>query len=631
MNEALPTHHEDIFSSGYDSSKDSEEDNNFNSPETNPENIFNNQAKENSDQLSSKILSFPFALDSYSLIDIKSSQKLELGGEELTVLFGNLDNFKNNELILKLEFVTKVRKCPLNLKEYKAEIESLINSEIEFVGIYENKLFIKYENETMTNDAYISLQKSSTVLDLLYEEENDFNISEDYSEKKNIKKTEEKSEQNKSINKADVNNTIEKKNIIISKINNNLGENNNSNMNVKKNISPQNNAANKKVLEQQQPKLNTLNPFFFPPQLLYNPLLFPFNNFQKLSPINPLLASQMSRTNPLIFQTALAFQNLMKLQQQAQNKNINNINICGNNNKNDALNNLKNINQFINNNYNNRINININKNNNLSPINNKESSTNSKSSSSSSKDSSPQMNCQSKMITNFKMESSINDNIQKKIGDNLEEIVQNKQYKEYIPKKIKEKEQEVKFQTNSTRDYNLKYVSRYIVQIENEKDFPVTKMIIGNNGMLLRNILYNNCIKYGDKTTKIRLRGRGSGYKEGPKNEESKEPMELCISSLNLISFTNCSMEIENLLQQIYYKYYAYQCKNYMENKKDKNINNNDNKFENNTPILMKKILRYHYVVNRNNTLIKEEKRRKKEEEMNKNKANENEKKNNDN
>jgi hypothetical protein len=229
------------------------------------------------------------------------------------------------------------------------------------------------------------------------------------------------------------------------------------------------------------------------------------------------------------------------------------------------------------------------------------------------------------------MESSNNDNIQKKIGDNLEEIVQNKQYKEYIPKKIKEKEQDVKFQTNSTRDYNLKYVSRYIVQIENEKDFPVTKMIIGNNGMLLRNILYNNCIKYGDKTTKIRLRGRGSGYKEGPKNEESKEPMELCISSLNLISFTNCSMEIEKLLQQIYYKYYAYQCKNYMENKKDKNINNNDNKFENNTPILMKKILRYHYIVNRNNTLIKEEKRRKKEEEMNKNKANENEKKNNEN
>ena len=135
-------------------------------------------------------------------------------------------------------------------------------------------------------------------------------------------------------------------------------------------------------------------------------------------------------------------------------------------------------------------------------------------------------------------------------------------------------------------------------------------MIIGNNGMILRNILYDNCIKYGDHTTKIRLRGKGSGYKEGPKNEESKDPMELCISSLNMISFTKCSNAIENLLLQIYYRYYSYQCKNFMEK-------NNNNTMGSN-PITMKKILRYRYVVNRYNTLVKEEKRRKKEEELNK-------------
>jgi len=194
----------------------------------------------------------------------------------------------------------------------------------------------------------------------------------------------------------------------------------------------------------------------------------------------------------------------------------------------------------------------------------------------------------------------------------LEEIVQNKQYKEYIPKNIKEKEKEVKFQTNSTRDYQYKYVSRYIVQFENEKNFPVTKMILGNNGMLLRNILYENCIKYGDHTTKIRLRGRGSGYKEGPKKEESKDPMELCISSLNMISFSRCSAAIEQLLLQIYYNYYEYQYKNFSEKNKG-----NNNKMANNQ-IAMKKILKYHYVVNRYNTLVKEEKRRKKEEELKK-------------
>ena len=620
MKEAIPTQFEGIFSLGYDSSKDSEE-NNFNSPEGDPENIFTNQTKENSEQLSSKILNFPFTLDSYTLIHLETNDKYELGGDELCIIFGNLTNFKNNELILKLEFVTKEKKFPLNLEEYKNEIESLINPDIEFIGLFQNKLFLKYENENMTNDAYISLQKSSALFDLLYEEENDFNISEENTEKKNRKKSEDKKEESKNVNKNNDNYINSgNKNIGNNKINNNIGEINNSNMNVKKNLFPQNNPFNNKMIELQS-KQNILNPFFFPSPLLYNPFLFPINNLQKIPPINPLLVSQMSRVNQLFLSTNYSFQNIMKLQQQVQNKNMNNI--YGNNNQKEIFNNIKNINQINNNNINNKINIylNMNKNNNLSPINNKEPSTNSNSSSSSSKESSPQINYQSKYIKNFKIESNddnkINNNLPKSIDDNLEEIVQNKQYKEYIPKKIKEKE--VKFQTNSTRDYKLKYVSRYIVQIENEKNFPVRNMIIGNKGMQLRNILYNNCIKYGDQSTKIRLRGRGSGYKEGPNKEESKEPMELCISSLNLISFTNCSVEIENLLKQIYYKYYVYQCNNYIEQSKDKN--NNNDKLTNETPIVMKNILKYHYIVDRKNTLIKEEKRRKKEEELNNNKT----------
>jgi hypothetical protein len=238
----------------------------------------------------------------------------------------------------------------------------------------------------------------------------------------------------------------------------------------------------------------------------------------------------------------------------------------------------------------------MNKNNNLSPINRNEPSTNSNSSSS-SKDSSPIFNNQTVNNNNTMYNNKVDD------SKYLEEIVQNKKYKEYIPKNRKEKD--VQFHTNSTRDYQFKYVSRYIVQIENEKNFPVTKMIIGNNGMLLRTIIYENCIKYGDNTTKIRLRGKGSGYKEGPNNEESKEPMELCISSLNIFTFSRCSNAIESILLRIYYQYYLYQCKNYLENN---NKNNNNN---NNLPISMKKILKYHYVVNRYNTLAKEEKKKK--------------------
>ena len=231
------------------------------------------------------------------------------------------------------------------------------------------------------------------------------------------------------------------------------------------------------------------------------------------------------------------------------------------------------------------------------------------------------------IINNIKInENAKNNETTKNESDNnsnLEQIVLNKKYKEYIPKNIKDKEKakDVEFHTKSTRDYKYKYVSRYIVQIENEKNFPVTKMIIGNNGKLLRKILLDNCINYGDHTTKIRLRGKGSGYKEGPKNEESKDPMELCISSLNMVSYMRCSQAIENLLSQVYYQYYLYQCNNLSSEKNDKNNNNNLNnnkeiKDKNGCPIIMKKILKYPYVVNRYNTLVKEEKRKKKEEEL---------------
>ena len=394
-----------------------------------------------------------------------------------------------------------------------------------------------------------------------------FNCGDEYNDKKNIKKSEDKIEgknltNNICFEESNINNDI--KNLSNKKTNNieDYSFSNNPNINIKKNLFTQNN----KIIKDQQQRIKQTNPFM-PSPYKYPKILFQNNNYQKMPPFNPLLANQIiNPNNPLFLQNALFLQNYMRLQQQYQ-------------------------------------------------MNNKINNT--------SKDSSPIMNYQSK---NNNILNTNNNNIKNIKMDknniishnNLEEIVQNKQYKEYVPKNLKEKENDVQFQTNSTRDYQYKYVSRYIVQIENEKNFPVTKMIIGNNGMLLRKILLDNCIKYGDHTTKIRLRGKGSGYKEGINNEESKDPMELCISSLNVVSFSRCSSAIENLLLKIYYQYYLYQCKN---------ANNSNNK-NSNSPIAMKIILKYHYVVNRYNTLVKEEKRRKKEEEANKINQNNN---NNDN
>ena len=413
-----------------------------------------------------------------------------------------------------------------------------------------------------------------------------------------------------------------------------------------------------------QESFNKINPQMFPPQP-FSPFIFPMCDLSKMKPqINPLLFMQYSKMNPFILQTALALQqNIIKLQQmnlKGNEKNNGNINFNGKNN-----------------------NINNETDKAFSPSNNKKSTTNSNTSSTtSSKESSPAINNHDKSYTNNNMnlpninfglfngfnttmnsiqnlninnnkfqnnkefnndllnlsKSDNNININNKSDStqkqedikinpnfNLQQIVINNTFKEYVPKnnsinnnqnnnnkKIIQNMQntppsppgkDVEFQTNSTRDYQYKYVSRYIVQIENEKNFPVTKMIIGNSGKLLRNILVKNCINNGDHTTKIRLRGKGSGYKEGPKNEESKDPMELCISSLNLMSYIKCSNEIENLLKNVYYQYYLYQ-------------SNNKKESDNDVPVVMKKILKYQYVVNRYNTLAKEEKRRKKEEEL---------------
>ena len=64
-----------------------------------------------------------------------------------------------------------------------------------------------------------------------------------------------------------------------------------------------------------------------------------------------------------------------------------------------------------------------------------------------------------------------------------------------------------------------KYICNYEIQIENDESFKVTSRIIGVKGMNVQKLLYESCKLYNDKTTKLRLRGKGSGYKEGLNNK----------------------------------------------------------------------------------------------------------------
>ena len=142
----------------------------------------------------------------------------------------------------------------------------------------------------------------------------------------------------------------------------------------------------------------------------------------------------------------------------------------------------------------------------------------------------------------------------------------------------------IKFETHSSRDYYYKYVCNYLIQIENDDNFLVTKRIIGKNGCFLKKIIQEACIKYGDFSTKIRLRGKGSGYLEH-NGKESEEPLMLCVSSLNYPTYYNCCLLIDSLLQKIYNDYYEYSLKIMPE--------------ELRYCLKKKKILKHEFVVNR--------------------------------
>ena len=57
--------------------------------------------------------------------------------------------------------------------------------------------------------------------------------------------------------------------------------------------------------------------------------------------------------------------------------------------------------------------------------------------------------------------------------------------------------------------------------IENDKNFQVAKKIIGSGGCNMKRIIENTIRNRGKDLLKLRLRGIGSGYKEGPDHKES--------------------------------------------------------------------------------------------------------------
>jgi len=109
------------------------------------------------------------------------------------------------------------------------------------------------------------------------------------------------------------------------------------------------------------------------------------------------------------------------------------------------------------------------------------------------------------------------------------------------------------------KSLNEKYTCKFEIQIENDNEFQVCRKIIGSKGCNMKNIVdicKSNTMMNVNEPVKLRLRGKGSGYKEGPDHkEESDESLHLCVSSkYQELYYLACKL-VEDLMLNLYEEY----------------------------------------------------------------------------
>lgn len=106
-----------------------------------------------------------------------------------------------------------------------------------------------------------------------------------------------------------------------------------------------------------------------------------------------------------------------------------------------------------------------------------------------------------------------------------------------------------------------KSTCRFDIQIPNDKHFQVARRLIGPKGLNMKKIVETCCgsmTRQAHDVVKLRLRGKGSGFKEGPMKEESKELLHMCVSSKYQDKYALAVAEVEKLIKRIYLEYDEY-------------------------------------------------------------------------
>jgi len=95
---------------------------------------------------------------------------------------------------------------------------------------------------------------------------------------------------------------------------------------------------------------------------------------------------------------------------------------------------------------------------------------------------------------------------------------------------------------------------QFTIGIEEDSKFHVVKRIIGVGGANMKHIAE-------ETGAKLRLRGRGSKFLEGPARKESSDDLMLCISSHNTVCHADAKKLVSELLARIYEAYKVF-CSN---------------------------------------------------------------------
>lgn len=88
---------------------------------------------------------------------------------------------------------------------------------------------------------------------------------------------------------------------------------------------------------------------------------------------------------------------------------------------------------------------------------------------------------------------------------------------------------------------------QFIIGMDDDKASWVKGRIFGKGGQNMKNI-----VQQSGEGTKLRLRGKGSGFLEGSKKKESSDPLMLCVSAPNEVAYEEAKRLITELLEGIY-------------------------------------------------------------------------------